>query len=50
VWAFTAAAARAARRATLGADPAWKAYLTKASPLLQRMENTLLVNAPFFKP
>ncbi len=50
LWAYKDAADRAARRATLGADPAWKAYLTKASPLLQRMENTLLVNAPFFKP
>ncbi|MBL0931131.1 MAG: NIPSNAP family protein [Alphaproteobacteria bacterium] len=50
LWAYKDAADRAARRAALGADPAWKAYLAKASPLLMRMENTLLVNAPFFKP
>jgi hypothetical protein len=34
----------------MAADPAWGDYLKRGTPLLQRMDVQLLVNAPFFKP
>ena len=34
----------------MNVDPAWQAYLAKATPFLFRMETQLVVNAPFFKP
>jgi hypothetical protein len=50
LWGYKDAADRAARRAAMAADPAWGEYLKLSTPLLARMENQLLLNAPFFKP
>ncbi len=50
LWGYKDAADRAARRAAMTADPAWGEYLKVGPQLLQRMENQLLLNAPFFKP
>ena len=50
MWGYKDMADRQARRAAMAADPAWSAYLKEGSPLLQRMDVQLLVNAPFFKP
>jgi hypothetical protein len=50
MWGYKDAADRAARRAAMAADPAWGEYLKSSSHLLLRMENQLLLNAPFFKP
>ena len=50
LWGYKDAADRATRRAAMAADPAWGEYLKAATPLLTRMENQLLLNAPFFKP
>lgn len=50
LWGYKDAADRAQRRAALNADPAWGEYLKAATPCLARMENQLLVNAPYFKP
>lgn len=50
LWGYKDAADRSARRAAMNADPAWQAYLAKATPLLFRMDTQLVVNAPFFKP
>jgi hypothetical protein len=32
------------------ADPAWGAYLERATPLLLNMENAILRPAPFWSP
>lgn len=50
MWAYTDLNERAERRAKLFADPAWKAYLPKITPLLVSMESKILLPAPFFKP
>ena len=50
MWGYKDMADRQARRAAMAADPAWGTYLKEGSPLLQRMDVQLLVNAPFFKP
>ncbi len=47
LWAYEDLADRAARRATLLADPRWKAYSAKVVPLLHTQENRILVPAPF---
>lgn len=47
MWAYEDLADRAARRAKLLSDPAWKAYSAKVTPLLLKQENKLLVPAPF---
>jgi hypothetical protein len=39
--------ARAAKRARLGADPAWQAYIGKTRPLIITQENKLLIPASF---
>ena len=47
MWAYEDLADRAARRATLLADPRWKAYSAKVTPLLLSQENRILVPASF---
>ncbi|MBL8833091.1 MAG: NIPSNAP family protein [Rhodospirillales bacterium] len=50
LWGYKDAADRQTRRAAMNADPKWGEYLKAATPLLSRMTNQLLLNAPFFKP
>jgi hypothetical protein len=50
MWAYTDLGEREARRARLAADPDWQHYVGKMMPLLQSMETTILVPAPFFEP
>jgi hypothetical protein len=47
LWAYESLDQRAERRAELMADPGWQAYVAKIRPLLVRMENKLLIPAPF---
>jgi len=48
LWAYESLADREARRGALAADPAWGAFLTKAMPLLDSMENKILRPTSFF--
>jgi hypothetical protein len=48
MWKYADLADREQRRAQLAKDPAWGAYLAKAMPLIQHMENKILRAAPFF--
>jgi hypothetical protein len=48
IWKYTDLMDREARRATLFADPRWTAYVVKAMPLLQKMENKILRGTAFF--
>jgi hypothetical protein len=50
LWGYKDAGDRQARRAAMAADPAWVDYVKASTPLIQRMENQLLVKAPFFAP
>ncbi len=47
LWGYENFAEREKRRAQLNADPAWQAYLAKAAPYMQKMENRILVPLPF---
>lgn len=48
LWAYADITDRARRRAAMQGDPAWNAYLSKASPLFVHMENMILRPAPFW--
>jgi hypothetical protein len=48
MWRYESFEDRAARRAALGSDPRWKAYLVKMLPMLLDQESKILVPAPFF--
>lgn len=48
IWQYADLLDREQRRAKLFADPRWLAYLAKATPLLQKMENKILRGTPFF--
>lgn len=50
LWAYMDLNERAERRASLLADPGFKAYVEKMLPLLQKQESRILRPAPFFKP
>lgn len=50
LWAYEDLSERAERRATLLADPGFKAYVARMLPLLQRQESRILRPAPFFRP
>lgn len=50
LWGYTDLNERAERRATLLADPGFKAYVAKMLPLLQKQESRILRPAPFFTP
>lgn len=47
MWAYEDMADRARRRAELMADPRWKAFVPKLLALVTRMENRILIPAPF---
>lgn len=47
LWGYEDLADRAARRAKLAADKDWPKYLAAAVPLLERMENKILVPLPW---
>jgi len=47
LWRYDSFEARMERRAALARDPRWQAFLTEVRPMLQTMENRLLVPAPF---
>lgn len=47
IWAYDSLDERARRRAKLWQDPGWIAYAAKILPLVETMENRLLVPAPF---
>ncbi|MEM6616212.1 MAG: NIPSNAP family protein [Pseudomonadota bacterium] len=48
IWKYASSQDRDDRRAALKADPAWSEYLAEALPLLDHMENKIVVPAPFF--
>ena len=48
LWGYTDLNDRTRRRAAMAADPAWNAYLAKASQLFLSMENAILRPAPFW--
>ena len=50
MWAYEDLADRSQRRATLGKDANWQAYVVKMLPLLQSQASKILVPAPFFEP
>lgn len=47
MWAYKDYAEREERRAILGSDPAWKAYIPKVRELQIAQENKILIPAPF---
>jgi len=47
LWGYVDMADRAARRAVLAADKEWPKYLAAAVPLLERMENKILLPLPW---
>jgi hypothetical protein len=50
LWAYTDLLEREKRRASLLADPGFKAYVHKMLPLLVSQESRILAPAPFFTP
>ena len=46
-WGYENFAERERRRAQMNADPAWQAYLAKAAPYMQKMENRILTPLSF---
>jgi len=48
IWRYADLGDRERRRAALAADPRWHAYLAKASPMIQTMENKILRGTAFF--
>ncbi len=47
LWGYESFEDRLKRRAALGADPGWQAYLAKIKPLLVAQESQILMPAPF---
>ncbi len=47
MWGYDSFEDRLKRRAELGADPGWQAYVAKIKPFLLKQENKLLIPAPF---
>ena len=47
MWGYESLEDRAQRRAKLAADPEWGEFLKKQTPLIQRMENKILMPAKF---
>lgn len=47
LWGYEDMADRAARRAVLAADKEWPKYLAAVVPLLERMENKILLPLPW---
>ncbi len=50
MWAYENFEDRLKRRAALGADPAWRAYLGKIGHLVLDQKNRIMNPAPFFLP
>jgi hypothetical protein len=50
MWAYESFEERLKRRAALGADPGWRAYLPKVAHLLLNQQNRIMNPAPFFAP
>jgi hypothetical protein len=47
IWAYADFADRQSRRAAMQADPAWQAYLAKASSLFKRLRNSIVLPTSF---
>src|SRR5690348_11382432 len=47
MWGYDNFEDRAKRRAELGADARWRAYIAKVQPLIRTQENKILIPAPF---
>ena len=47
MWGYDSFEERLRRRAALGAEPAWQAYVAKLRPLILKQENKILIHAPF---
>jgi hypothetical protein len=47
LWAYRDLKDRAERRAEVGKDKDWQAFLAKATPLLQEMKSVVLIPSPF---
>ena len=47
LWRYESYDERAERRARLGADPRWQAFVPKIQPLIHTQENRILVPTPF---
>ncbi|MEQ8695809.1 MAG: NIPSNAP family protein [Bauldia litoralis] len=47
MWGYDSFEDRLKRRAELGADPGWQAYVAKIKPFVLKQENKLLIPAPF---
>lgn len=47
IWAYQDLNDRAARRTRLAADPRWRTFLPKIQPLIETMDNTILLPAAF---
>lgn len=47
LWSYPSFEIREQRRALLAQNPVWQAFLAKVRPMLQHMENRLLVPASF---
>ena len=50
IWAFSSLDDRAARRAGLGADPDWQAFLPRIRDLIEVAETKIMRPAPFWSP
>ena len=50
MWAYENFEDRLKRRASLAADPAWRAYLGKVVHLVLNQKNRIMNPAPFFAP
>ena len=48
MWAYDSLDQRDKCRASMQADPAWQAYLTKTRPLMETQESRVMKCAPFF--
>jgi hypothetical protein len=49
MWGYESLDDRFERRKQLQASPEWQSYAKKMRPLVVKVENKLLVPAPFFK-
>jgi len=47
LWGYDSLAERERRRAMLAADPEWQDYLKQSPDIIVKMENRILVPAPF---
>jgi hypothetical protein len=49
LWSYPSFEARLERRGALAANPVWQEFLREVRPMLQRMENRLLIPTSFSK-